>query len=183
MAHDLAALLGPDGVVRRSDLAGRVDRHTVARWLAQERLLQPHPGVLALPERFEQWRTRAVAGLLATRGAVSHRSALAVWRLAPKEGVMHVSVPVGRHALRSPGLLVHRVQRLDTERVGGLPVTRLPRSLVDTWDWPSVRAAERGRSSWRVAQSSPRCGIGAWAPGNYVPRSRRGGAAPALRSP
>lgn len=133
MAHDLNALLGPDGVIRRADLAGRVDRHTLTRWLAQERLVQPHPGVLALPERFEEWRTRAIAGVLATRGVLSHRTALAAWRLAPKEGVVHASVPVGRHAPRSAGLVVHRVQRLDADRVGGLPVTELPRSLVDTW--------------------------------------------------
>src|SRR5690349_14333050 len=115
MAHDLVALLGPDGVLRRADLAGRVDRHTVSRWLAQGRVLQPHPGVLAL------------------RGVLSHWSALATWRLGPTDGVLHVSVPVGRHAVRSPGLVVHRVQQLDSERVAGLPVTPLARTLVDTW--------------------------------------------------
>lgn len=102
MAHDLVALLGPEGVLRRADLAGRVDRHTVAGWLAQGRLLQPHPGVLALPHRFEEWRTRAIAGLLATRGVLSHRSALAAWRLLPRDGAVHVSMPVGKHAPAAP---------------------------------------------------------------------------------
>ena len=152
MTHDLVALLGPDGVVRRAELGGRVDRHTVARWLARERLLQPHPGVLALPERFEEWRTRAIAGVLATRGALSHRSALAAWRLAPKEGAVHVSVLVGRHAPRSPGLVVHRVQRLEADTVAGLPVTELPRSLVDMWALASgtrggTRSVELARSA------------------------------------
>ncbi len=129
----MIALLGRDGVARAADLAGRVDRHTVARWVATGRLLRPHPGVLVVPERFEEWSTRALAGVLATRGALSHLSALAVWRLAPKEGPVHLSVPAARRAVKSRGLVVHRVQRLDLDRLGGLPVTALPRTLADTW--------------------------------------------------
>src|SRR3954470_22577412 len=80
VAHDLNTLIGRDGVVLTADLASRVDRHTVSRWVSSGRLLRPHPGVVALPERFDDWYTRALAGVLATRGALSHVSALAVWR-------------------------------------------------------------------------------------------------------
>jgi very-short-patch-repair endonuclease len=133
MAHDLILLLGPAGVVRAQDLVRCVDRHTVARWVRRGLLLRPHPGVLALPERFDDWRTRALAGVLASDGALSHWSALALWRRGPTTGPVHVSVPAARKALRSPGLVVHRVGRLAPDRIGGLPVTDLSRAVVDSW--------------------------------------------------
>jgi very-short-patch-repair endonuclease len=133
MAHDLVALLGPAGAVRAEELLRRVDRHTVARWVRRGRLLRPHPGVLVLPERADDWSTRALAGVLATGGTLSHWSALALWRRGPTTGPVHVSVSSGRRALRSPGLVVHRVQLLDADRIGGLPVTGLPRAVVDSW--------------------------------------------------
>ena len=133
MAHDLIALLGPAGAVRSADLTRRVDRHTVARWVRQGRLVRPHPGVLVLPERSGDWHTRALAGVLATGGVLSHWSALTLWRHAPRTGPVHLSVPAARTALRSPGLVVHRVRDLEPDRVGGLPVTDLPRAVVDCW--------------------------------------------------
>src|SRR5690349_20829956 len=78
VAHDLAALLGPYGVARTADVARRADRHTVAAWVAAGRLLRPYRGVVAMPDSWDQWRTRALAGVLATRGALSHTSVLAV---------------------------------------------------------------------------------------------------------
>jgi very-short-patch-repair endonuclease len=133
VTHDVLALVGPTGVIRTAELAARVDRHTIARWVRAGRLVRLHPGVLVVPERTGDWPTRALAGVLATKGARSHMSALAVWRLVPRAGQVHVSVPASRRALRSPGLVVHRVARLDVDRIGGLPVTTLPRGLVDAW--------------------------------------------------
>ena len=133
MAHDLGALLGPDGVRSSAELTQLVDRHTVARWVAAGRLLRPHPGVLVLPSHAMEWRTRALAAVLGTGGALSHSSALAVWRRAPREGSIHVSIPAGRRAPRAPGLAVHRVRQLDVDHLGSFPVTGLPRALVDSW--------------------------------------------------
>lgn len=133
MAHDLADLLGPFGVARTIDLAGRVDRHSVSVWVRRRRLLRPHPGVVVLPDRWEEWATRALAGTLATGGALSHTSALSVWLVLPREGSIHVSVPAGRRALRSPGLTVHRTTSLPIDQLGPYPVTHLARALVDTW--------------------------------------------------
>jgi very-short-patch-repair endonuclease len=133
MAHDVVALLGPDGVCTSAELTRRVDRHTVAAWVADRRLFRPHPGVLVLPSMATEWRTRAKAAVLSTRGVLSHRSGLAVWGRAPREGTIHVSVPANRRAACRRGLVVHRVQQLDADLVGGLPVTGLPRALVDAW--------------------------------------------------
>ncbi len=136
MTRDLHPLLGPYGVVRVSDLAGRVDRHTVTRHVADGRLLRPHRGVVAVPECWADWRTRALAGVLATGGVVSHGTALAVWRVLDDDGgPVHVSVPAGRRARAGDGLVVHRVRDLDADRLGAFPVTPLPRALVDGWGW------------------------------------------------
>ncbi len=152
MAHDLAVLLGEDGVRHSSELMHLVDRHTVARWVAAGRLLRPHPGVLVLPSHAGEWRTRALAAVLGTGGVLSHSSALAVWRRAPRERLIHVSVRAGRRAVSRPGLVVHRVQLLDTDRLGDLPVTSLPRGLVDTWGHAhsavgTARAVELARAA------------------------------------
>ncbi|MGZ4508789.1 MAG: DUF559 domain-containing protein [Blastococcus sp.] len=140
MSHDLSALLGPYGVARTADLATRVDRHTVGAWVAAGRLLRPHPRVVVLPDRFDEWRTRALAAVLATDGALSHVSALTIWRLAPELHPVHVSVPATRRALTTRGVTVHRVQRLTTDRLGSYPVTLLPRTLADTWGLALGRA-------------------------------------------
>ena len=152
MARDLVPLLGPHGVARASDLAGRVDRHTVGRWVRDGRLLRPHRGVVVAPECWDRWRTRALAGVLATDGTLSHVSALAVWRVIEDDGPVHVSVPARRRALRSPGLVVHRVQDLDADRLGPFPVTAVARSLADGWGWAhghhgTRRAVERMRGA------------------------------------
>ncbi len=144
MARDLLALLGPHGVARTSDLTRRVDRHTLGRWVADGRLLRPHRGVLAVPDCWDRWQTRVLAGVLATGGVVSHASALVVWRvLADDGGPVHVSVPAGRRALGSPGLVVHRVGDLAPDRLGAFPVTPLPRSLVDAWGQAAGRHGSR----------------------------------------
>jgi very-short-patch-repair endonuclease len=120
--------------------------------VARRRLLRPYPGVVVLPERAGDWDTRVFAALYATGGTLSHTTALAVWRVLPREGDVHVSIPVRRRAVRGRGLSVHRVQRLVTDRLGPYPVTPLPRSLVDTWGLAcrrsgSPRAIERARGA------------------------------------
>jgi very-short-patch-repair endonuclease len=143
VAHDVAALLGTDGVARTADLARKVDRHSVDAWVRARRLLRPYPGVVVLPAAFDDWRTRALAAVYATDGVLSHTSALAVWRLAQQRDPVHVSVRAGRRALRRPGLVVHRVQDLVPHRLGPYPVTDLARALVDTWGLAAGRDGGR----------------------------------------
>lgn len=143
MAYDLAALLGPYGVARTDELARTVDPHTVGSWVAAGRLLRPHPGVVVLPEAFDQWPTRALAAVLATRGVLSHTSALSAWRVLPARDPVHVSVASTRRATGRPGLVVHRTQSLPVDRVGPFPVTDLARSLVDSWGLACGRSRDR----------------------------------------
>jgi hypothetical protein len=90
-----------------------------------------------------------MAAVLATDGALSHASALAVWRVLPKRGPIQVSVPVGRRAIRAPGLTVHRGRPWTVDRLGPFPVTPLPRSLVDTWG-SAHRSGAAGRDRERA---------------------------------
>jgi hypothetical protein len=152
VAHDIAALLGPHGVARSTAVARLVDRHTIGSWVAAGSLLRPYRGVLVLPDKADEWTTCALAAALATKGVLSHASALTVWRVAPESQPLHVSVPIGRSALRRPGLSVHRVEELQAERLGPFPVTGLPRALVDSWgiahgQESTVRAVERARNA------------------------------------
>src|SRR3954451_10709386 len=132
MAHDLVALLGPEGVARTADLARKVDRHSVDGWVKARRLLRPYPGVVVLPEAFADWRTPALAAVHAADGVLSHTSALTVWRLAPQGDPVHVSVRAGRRALRRPGLVVHRVQELTPDRLRAYPPAGLAPAPIHT---------------------------------------------------
>src|SRR3954454_13102078 len=142
MAHDLVALLGPEGVARTADLARKVDRHSVDGWVKARRLLRPYPGVVVLPEAFADWRTPALAAVHAADGVLSHTSALTVWRLAPQGDPVHVSVRAGRRALRRPGLVVHRVQELTPDRLRPHPLTDLAPAPLH----PPGGAPRRGRT-------------------------------------
>src|SRR3954451_551948 len=167
MAHDLVALLGPEGAARTADLAGKVDRHSVDGWVKARRLLRPYPGVVVLPEAFADWRTPALAAVHAADGVLSHTSALTVWRLAPQGDPVHVSVRAGRRALRRPGLVVHRVQELTPDRLGAYPLTEVARALIDTWGWPPGGTDGVGSWRWRAARSSPPCARGASVPTSW----------------
>jgi very-short-patch-repair endonuclease len=79
------------------------------------------------------------AAVQATGGVVSHRSALALWELAPPGGPIHVTVDFTRSGRGTPGVVLHRSRELrDTiRRVEGLPVSCPERAVVDSWGWPA----------------------------------------------
>jgi len=125
--------LGPDAVKHR---------------LRSGRLSLLHRGVYAVgPAPGTQERRWAAALLACGEGAVlSHVSAAALWRLrAVDPAVIDVSVASrSRHA--RDGLRVHRPRLLDapdTTRHRGLPVTAVPRTLIDLAETISRRSLER----------------------------------------
>jgi len=111
-------------------------RGAIARRLRASRIWRVHRGVYAVgPGPLDQLG-RWYAALLACRPspALSHLSAAAESGIAREVGGVHVSVP--RHnppALE--GVTVHCVRRIDpldlSRTPGGLPVTTLPRTLLD----------------------------------------------------
>ena len=139
MAHDVVEVVGPDGWIDWESLTARVDRKTVARWVDSGRLQRLQPGVYALPAAAGSWRTRLAAAVHATGGVISHRSALALWDLAPPGGPVHVTVDHSRSGRGSSGVVLHRTRELrDTiRRVDGLPVSCVERAVIDSWGQPA----------------------------------------------
>jgi very-short-patch-repair endonuclease len=130
-------------------LTTHVDRKTVARWVASGRLQRLQPGVYGVPAVVQAWRTRVEAAAHATGGVISHRSALALWDLAPPGGPIHLTVEHTRSGRGTPGVVLHRSRHLEdtVRRVDGLPVSCVERAVVDAWGAPAglsradVRAA------------------------------------------
>ncbi len=143
------AVVGTRDWVTREQLLERVSRGTVAHWLAAGRLVRIDTGRYALPPHARHWRTRVAAALDCRRAVASHATALALWGLVEHPpGPVHVTVDLTRSARGTPGVVVHRSERLEEwRRVGGLAVTTAERALVDAWGRPAplrrddVRAA------------------------------------------
>lgn len=138
--HALAPLL-PAGVGRRDDLALATSSTSVSRWLDSGALVLVHPGVVALPDRVDDWQVRAGAATLWTRAPLSHLSALTAAGLlpAPPPGPVHVTVPADRWPRGAAGVVAHRTTR-PIGPTEGRETPRLPvaRSLVDAWSWAHV---------------------------------------------
>jgi len=149
VARDLAAVVGPDGWTSWESLTTHVDRKTVARWVASGRLQRLQPGVYAVPAVVQAWRTRIEAAAHATGGVISHRSALALWDLAPPGGPVHLTVEHTRSGRGTQGVVLHRSRHLEdtVRRIDGVPVSCVERAVVDAWGAPAglsradVRAA------------------------------------------
>lgn len=149
MAHDVHALVGPDGWTTWESLIARVDRKTIARWVDAGHLHRLHPGIYALPAASRVWRSRLEAAAQATQGVISHRSALALWQLASPGADVHLTVELSRSGRGSTGLVLHRTRELRDmiRRVDGLPVSCVERAVVDSWGRPGGLSREELRSA------------------------------------
>jgi very-short-patch-repair endonuclease len=102
-----------------------------------------HPGVFAVAGAPDTWEQRVMAAVLAAgHGAIaSHTTAASLWGLPDSDRPPIVEVTVPRPRLpRLQGARVHRSLLLtdtDRVRVASIPVTSIPRTLVDL-------TAERG---------------------------------------
>jgi hypothetical protein len=123
-------------VSRRQLLAAGVDPKRIDRWVA-ERLLRPaHDGVYAVGHAAPSVLGDYMAAVLAFRaGAVlSHRAAAyALELLRGTPPPPQVTVPTTAGLVR-PGIVVHRVHTLhplDHAVLDGIPITTVPRILLD----------------------------------------------------
>ncbi len=106
----------------------------IQRRLQSGRWQQRQAGVYQIDRRPQAWEEKLWSAVLAGgEGAlVSHRTALLFWNL---DGIsaapLEVTVRFGSLPMPS-GVVVHRTRRVrDREVVAGLPVTNVPRTLLD----------------------------------------------------
>jgi hypothetical protein len=94
-----------------------------------------HPGIYRMPGAPPTWRgdLRAAVWAAPGRAAISHWAAAAIYELPG--GRLHVELTCARWSrARRAGLIVHESRRLteaDIDDVGGIPVTRPERLLLD----------------------------------------------------
>jgi uncharacterized protein DUF559/putative AbiEi antitoxin of type IV toxin-antitoxin system len=124
------------GVVSRGQLRSLgLSRDTIDHWLRARRLQAVHRGVYALGHAALRREGRWLAAVLACGpGAVlSHRSAAAHWGLVATAATrIDVTAPASRHG--TDGVRLHRSRSLgaqDTTSHQGIPVTTIPRTLLD----------------------------------------------------
>jgi hypothetical protein len=113
-----------------------VDRDRIKHWVADGRLRRVHTGVYAVGHAAPSADGDYMAAVLAGgEGAVlSHRAAAHLLRLLPgAPPPPEVTVPTTAHR-RRPGIVIHRVKQLhplDASSLDGIPVTTVPRVLLD----------------------------------------------------
>ena len=149
-AHELAALATRQhGVAAHWQLVELgLGRKAIEYRLAAGSLERVHVGVYAIGHEALSGRGRRMGAVL-TGGpdaVLSHQSAAALWDLRPSSrAAIDVTVPA-RGRRRRPGITFHRVRHLDEDDrtvVDGIPVTSVPRTLLDLAEVVRPRALER----------------------------------------
>jgi very-short-patch-repair endonuclease len=105
---------------------------TVSRWVAAGRLQRIYPRVYAVGHRALTIEGKLLAAILyaGPGAALSHESAAHWWRLLSHlPGSIHVCTPKRRRSL--PAVRTHRSRGFERVLHRGLPVTTVPRTLVD----------------------------------------------------
>jgi predicted transcriptional regulator of viral defense system len=102
--------------------------------LAQGRLHIVHRGVYAVGHRALTPEGRMLAAVLAygPTAVLSHRPAAEHWGLLlGVSSAVHVTVPGRGTLMRRRGIVVHRTPDVDAETLRAVPVTTVPRTLLD----------------------------------------------------
>ena len=111
-------------------------------------MITVHEGVYSLGHASISEQGRMIAAVLACgEGAVlSHRSAAELWGLRASSSAAIDVTAIGRSRHHRPGIAVHRPRRFDPEDRAvrrGIPVTALPRTLLDLAEVVSRRELRR----------------------------------------
>jgi very-short-patch-repair endonuclease len=133
------------GVLDRAQLIGLgLTKSNIEYRLQAGRLQLLHRGVYGLgPRRSKRARWMAAVFAGGPGAVLSHRSAAELWGLIPGfTGLIHLTVSVRR---RRPDILLHRSNVPDDERteVDGIPVTTVPRTILDCAPAMTERQLER----------------------------------------
>lgn len=122
---------------RRQAMDAGFSEWAIVRLLRSGRWEAVLPGVYRIAGTPDSWEQQIMAACLWSEpwGVASHRSAARLWGLDGEwGGVVEVTVQYARSNERVEGPVVHRTRRLaDRDRtiLGGFPVTRVERTLVD----------------------------------------------------
>ena len=125
------------GVVgRRQLLALGFTTDEIRQRLRTHRLIRVHQGVYAVGHEDLSDRGRCVAALLATGdgATLSHRTALALWKLIPSMPQLIEVTLTHRRPRQRSGIKVHRATKLETTVKDGLPITTPAQTLKDAPD-------------------------------------------------
>jgi very-short-patch-repair endonuclease len=130
---------------------GEVPKGVLSRAMRAGRLWKVLPGVYldaSCPQPATDLVRRAALAWADGRAALSHLTALDLWGIRPARAgePVHLTVPTGVGLRSRPGFVVHQRDGFAPEPPrallrDGLPVTRLERSLVDSW--PLLPRADR----------------------------------------
>ncbi|MDP2712418.1 MAG: type IV toxin-antitoxin system AbiEi family antitoxin domain-containing protein [Solirubrobacteraceae bacterium] len=116
-------------------VAAGVGRNRIGRWVADGRLRREHRGVFTLGHPDRSARGLCMSAVLAagSTAVASHDTAAYLLRIVP--GLVTplevtIAVSSGR---RRPGITIHRsrLHRLDHDTLDGIPITIVPRILLD----------------------------------------------------
>lgn len=121
-------------VAARQLIALGYSRSSIARDAAVGRLHRLHRGVYAVGHRVVSWEGRCLAAVLACGpdALASHGSAAWLWGLlSSRPGAIHVSVEARRSRKSAIHLHFARLPQDDRAIQDGIPVTALPRTLLD----------------------------------------------------
>jgi len=136
-------------VARRQLLAAGLSASAIDARLRSGRLRKLHRGVYGVgPVLPAEGRARAAVLACGPAAVLSHESAAVIWKLAgasePLPSPIHVLTPGGSRS--RPGIRVHRTGRLpstDTTTSRGIPLTTVPRTLLDLAGGLDGRPLER----------------------------------------
>lgn len=139
MERAVGALAGRQhGVVSRAQLTrAGLSRQAIHRRIEAGRLVRLHEGVYAVGHTALTRKSHLVAAVYACgcEALASHRAAGALWGLLRPAQPIEVTAPRGRKV--RAGIVVHRSRYVDDEDralIDGIPVTSVPRTLVDLAD-------------------------------------------------
>jgi very-short-patch-repair endonuclease len=134
------------GVISRDQLLELgLGKDSVDRRLSAGRLIPIHRGIYAVGHRNRSWESIWMAAVLAGgEGALlARRTASAAWGIRRSEGRPEVAIPRQRRARR--GIVFHRSRVPADERTthNGIPITTVPRTILDMATVLDVRGIER----------------------------------------
>jgi very-short-patch-repair endonuclease len=134
----------------------------IKRRMARGSLHRVHAGVYAWGHRAITFEGRWMAAVLAfgPDAALSHRSAGQLWGLVPRSRI-RPEVTRPRHAAGRSHLVVHQAMlpRDEVRRVRGIPVTSVPRTMLDLAATRTEREVERAWNEMEVRELTDRLSV------------------------